>query len=347
MNTLVQQFNQNHGMMGPMDDLKLTFENPPAQMKADNTLSALMAWYEGGANQKPNTVPSISMSFDLPPIDINPFDHVRNGDADSSPIDLAPLPLVSEMNQNHCSKDNAVLNSIDDVLNIFGNDNSNSEDDDISCIDFFGDLEPTPISADCVPSASSAIKRSLDLQQDSAPASKKQRTSTMVEECNEGFNFFRPYQAEQWTQRYDELCEYVKTHGNCQVPHSYTQNPALSRWVKRQRYQYKLRVENKTSTMTEERVAALERIGFVWDSHVAAWDERRSELIEYKRTYGHCNVPSNYPSNRQLAVWVKRQRRQYKFFLAGKPSSMTDDRIASLESIGFEWELRSRGAKKN
>lgn len=350
MNTLVQQFNQNHGMMVPMDDLKLTFEETPVPQKSDNnTLSALMSWFERDTREKPNAVPSMNMSFNnFPPAIENPFDQVRNGfSTEASPLDLAPLPLLPQANQNHVSQDNNVLHSIDDVLNVFGNDNSNPEDDDISCIDFFGDMEPTPISADFLPSAN---KRSLDLQEDAEPASKKQRATetTFSDECTDSYNFFRPYQAEQWTLRYEELCEYVKVHGNCQVPHTFSKNPALARWVKRQRYQYKLRSENKPSTMTEERIAVLERIGFVWDSHVAGWDERMNDLIEYKKAYGHCNVPSNYPSNRQLAVWVKRQRRQYKFFLDGKPSSMTEERIASLENVGFEWELRCRGpSKKN
>lgn len=92
--------------------------------------------------------------------------------------------------------------------------------------------------------------------------------------------------------------------------------------------------------MSEERIKALEQIGFIWDSHAAIWDERVYELLDYKRMYGHCNVPSRYAPNRQLAVWVKRQRRQYKFYQDDKPSSMTPQRIARLEAIGFEWDLR-------
>jgi hypothetical protein len=92
--------------------------------------------------------------------------------------------------------------------------------------------------------------------------------------------------------------------------------------------------------MTEERLAFLETIGFVWDSHVAAWEERKAELLDYRAQHGNCNVPRNYRLNVQLGIWVKRQRRQYKFFCNAKPSSMTTDRISTLESIGFEWELR-------
>ena len=158
-------------------------------------------------------------------------------------------------------------------------------------------------------------------------------------------NFFRAYQAEQWTENFEKLCDYVKSHGHCQVPHKYNEDPALARWVKRQRYQHKLKLEGKPSTMTDERIAVLEKIGFVWDSHIAAWEQRINELMDYRSLYGHCNVPSSYPQNRQLAVWVKRQRRQYKFFGEGRPSNMSQDRIEALERIGFEWELRCRDSK--
>jgi len=150
---------------------------------------------------------------------------------------------------------------------------------------------------------------------------------------------FRAYQAERWTGKFEELTEFCEQYGHCLVPNSFPQNPALAQWVKRQRYQYKVKFLNKRSTMSDERVQALEEIGFVWDSHRAVWDERLQELLEYKRVKGHCNVPSRYSAH-QLAVWVKRQRRQYKFCTQDKPSSMTLERIHRLEAIGFEWDLR-------
>jgi hypothetical protein len=144
---------------------------------------------------------------------------------------------------------------------------------------------------------------------------------------------FRPYQAEQWQEKFDELYSYYQKHGHCSVPHTFPPNPALARWVKRQRYQYKLMTSGQQSTMTRERVKALEDIGFVWDSHGQA--------------HGDCNVPSNYPPNPQLATWVKCQRRQYKLYWEGSSSNMTLERISDLEKIGFEWELRGpKNAKR-
>jgi Helicase associated domain len=119
---------------------------------------------------------------------------------------------------------------------------------------------------------------------------------------------YRAYQEYQWTKKFSEMCEYQRRFGHCIVPYSYTENPTLVRWVKRQRYQYKLHTEGrKNSTMTLERIAALENIGFVWDSQGASWMERLQELKAFKAAFGHCNVPTNYHKNKCLATWIKGQ----------------------------------------
>jgi hypothetical protein len=305
--------------------------------KMENSLASLMAWYEREMKQKLNRTPTIQS------LDISYDQQSRHHQLLEDQLDLAPLPLVSRDIHNNRMKDNNVLHSVDGVLDVF--DTNPDPGLTMTSAALIGELEPTPLFSDFVPSSST--KRSLDAKGGQIiidPLAEKQRVPS--NENEEGINCFRSYQAEQWTQRYKELCEYCKTHGHCQVPHTHTKSPALARWVKRQRYQYKLRSECKPSTMTDERIAVLERIGFIWDSHVAAWGERRAELIEYRNIYGHCNVPSNYTANRQLAVWVKRQRRQYKFYWEGKPSSMSKERIASLQAVGFEWQLRSRSDSK-
>ena len=193
------------------------------------------------------------------------------------------------------------------------------------------DLEPNHVFSMEPPSGSSNKKRRRQVSDDENSES---------DDLNEEGRF-RPYQAGQWAERFEDLCKYRDQAGNCLVPHTFKENLPLARWVKRQRYQYKLMQEGKPSTMTQERVRALEDIGFVWDSQGAAWGERLDELKEFRKVYMHCNVPSNYSENPQLATWVKCQRRQYKLHSEGKPSNMTQQRILELESIGFEWLLRS------
>ena len=119
-----------------------------------------------------------------------------------------------------------------------------------------------------------------------------------------------------WEQRYHELAEYAKIYGNTHVPRGGANgNHLLAQWVKRQRYQYKLRLDGKASTLNKERMDKLQRIGFVWSTREENWDDRFKDLVQYQLVQGHCNVPSKYPPNRQLSVWVRCQRRQYKLFV--------------------------------
>lgn len=152
---------------------------------------------------------------------------------------------------------------------------------------------------------------------------------------------FRPYQNELWELRFKDLLEYRREHGHCCVPHTYARNLSLARWVKRQRYQFKLRTQGKESTMTNRRVQALEKVGFIWDSQNATWEERLSELKLYRTIHGHCEVPTHYQQNKKLATWVKCQRRQYKLFRDGKQSTLAPGRIDELNQLNFSWEMRA------
>lgn len=67
-----------------------------------------------------------------------------------------------------------------------------------------------------------------------------------------------------WWQRFEELRLYRETRGNSRVPQRYGKNPALGRWVARQRTERRMLVEGKPSTLTEEREKALEGIEFDW-----------------------------------------------------------------------------------
>ena len=90
--------------------------------------------------------------------------------------------------------------------------------------------------------------------------------------------------------------------------------------------------------MTDERIAKLEKIGFVWDANEAAWTTRFVELVAYKQEHGDCNVPRNYGPNEQLGRWVFTQRYHYQRWNKGKKANITEARIAKLDAIEFEWK---------
>jgi hypothetical protein len=150
--------------------------------------------------------------------------------------------------------------------------------------------------------------------------------------------------SERWEERFQELGQFREEFGHCLVPHNWARNRELAQWVKRQRYQFKLKSQGLHSTLRDDRWQALEDIGFIWSSHNALWEEKLRELQEFATKYGHCKVPSKNPQNHRLSIWVRSQRRQYKLlgrFQRGKPmGTLTEERHRKLRSLGFEFNPR-------
>mmetsp|Transcript_19020 Transcript_19020/g.55214 ORF Transcript_19020/g.55214 Transcript_19020/m.55214 type:complete len:208 (-) Transcript_19020:101-724(-) len=67
-----------------------------------------------------------------------------------------------------------------------------------------------------------------------------------------------------WSIRFEELKTFKEKHGDCLVPQRYPPNPQLGTWVNTQRRHYRLMKDGKHSSMNEDRVQALEDIGFIW-----------------------------------------------------------------------------------
>mmetsp|Transcript_10839 Transcript_10839/g.31066 ORF Transcript_10839/g.31066 Transcript_10839/m.31066 type:complete len:710 (+) Transcript_10839:1209-3338(+) len=67
-----------------------------------------------------------------------------------------------------------------------------------------------------------------------------------------------------WTERWHQLKAFFEQHGHSQVPSNHPENPALSVWIKCQRRQMRLRNVGEPSNMSEERIAKLNELNFVW-----------------------------------------------------------------------------------
>jgi hypothetical protein len=142
-----------------------------------------------------------------------------------------------------------------------------------------------------------------------------------------------------WDKNYDALIAYRDKFGDCNVPKNKENYESLWLWVFTQRRQYSNKKCGKQSSITDERIKALDDIGFIWSIFEETWSQRYYELISYKKYHGDCMVPSAFSSNPQLAKWVDMQRTQYRHLRLGKPSLLTDERISSLEEIGFVWNV--------
>ena len=142
----------------------------------------------------------------------------------------------------------------------------------------------------------------------------------------------------QWCDQFRQLCEFKVQLGHCRVPVRYSANPKLGNWVSTQRNTYRLNQEGNPSSMTAERIRALDVVGFDWGtSKTDSWTVRFQQLCEFKAHFGHCLVSRQYAANPKLGQWVSTQRRFYRLHQEGKPSHITAERIRELESIGFAW----------
>ena len=272
--------------------------------------------------------------------------------------DLEPIPLPSLMSRPDPTTDLNPLSSssqagasightvdaIDRALAILENPNDLLEDLDVS--DWQDDAEFQPNAVFSQPIVTPCVNKlgtfNTIVSSDVIPSSllSSSRTEAHVDTPA----FITATQSDQWNKRFQDLCTFRQEYGHCCVPSHWPQNHPLSQWVKRQRYQYKLRIAGRHSTMTDDRKAILEEMGFVWESHAAFWEERLNELHAYRDQHGHANVPSNYPENPQLAVWAKCQRRQFKLFCSEESkhkSNMKLERISKLARVGFVFNPRA------
>jgi superfamily II DNA or RNA helicase/ferredoxin-thioredoxin reductase catalytic subunit len=125
-----------------------------------------------------------------------------------------------------------------------------------------------------------------------------------------------------WEEMFLALVEYKNKYGHCNIPQSYSDLPKLYTWVSHQR------TAKQKGTIIEERKKRLEGIGFVWNTLEASWEKMFTELMEYKSTHGHCNVPRRY---KPLSTWVNNQRQNKK------KGILSQEYIARLNEIGFMW----------
>jgi len=139
-----------------------------------------------------------------------------------------------------------------------------------------------------------------------------------------------------WDKRFQELKRFKqKNNGECNdIPRRYRdpEDMTLDEWAEHQR---KLYWEGK---LDSERVESLTEQGFQFDfeypeipsSGDAQFDEKVSELIEYKKVHSNCDVPIDYKES--LGQWVERQRKLYN------EGTLAKDKQVILDSRGFIFE---------
>lgn len=71
-------------------------------------------------------------------------------------------------------------------------------------------------------------------------------------------------QFRQWQAMLRRLGQFVTLHGHAKVPKGFSQDLELANWVRNQRLEYRKWEQHKKSRMTQYRIEALNKMGFVW-----------------------------------------------------------------------------------
>lgn len=143
-----------------------------------------------------------------------------------------------------------------------------------------------------------------------------------------------------WDDRLDEVAAFKAKHGHCAMPVSCPENPKLGRFVNT------MRTQRNNGSLSVDRIAKLDALGFVWassrkvlvdgDGITAEWQARFDKLFRYKETHGDCDVPAKWRENPQLGNWVSQQRQ------SRKNGTLHPERVRRLDEIGFDWRSDSR-----
>ncbi len=138
----------------------------------------------------------------------------------------------------------------------------------------------------------------------------------------------------KWEKMFAALEEFQREHGHANVPPDYAVNPALRNWVRNQRRDRKFGRQ-----IMRSRIARLDSLGFVWGFiSPTSWEDMFAQLVEFKKTHGHCNVPQRWPENIKLGRWVNTQR--------WRASRLTAEKRRMLDELGFVWNTMEQGDRE-
>lgn len=140
---------------------------------------------------------------------------------------------------------------------------------------------------------------------------------------------------DRWTEYYAAAEAYARKFGHLCVPDTYValDGIKLGKWLTTLKVQYKR--GGKGRYLTPERIAALNRIGMVWDVDKFQWEQKFQVAQRYYQEFGNLEVPTRYvsPDGTTLGLWIQCARRDYK---SGRLDEIS---IQRLEDIGMVWDI--------
>ena len=144
-----------------------------------------------------------------------------------------------------------------------------------------------------------------------------------------------------WQEGFSHAEAFFRENGHLNVENAYVSKDgyALGAWIRRMRQQKNGSM--KKTSLTQERVEALDALGMVWNVNAERWEASYQEARAYFLAHGHLNVPDDgvTESGFSLGHWLRMQR-QARTGRYGR-TTLTRAQSDRLDAIGMVWETRN------
>ncbi|MEU6351624.1 Helicase associated domain protein [Streptomyces sp. NPDC047072] len=132
-----------------------------------------------------------------------------------------------------------------------------------------------------------------------------------------------------WTAALGHAQKYFTQHGHLDMRQDERAEDGyqIGRWIGWQRMAY------HQGKLPDDRVAALDKLGMVWNKALTAWQRNYSEAQQYYEEHGDLLVvPSHVTaSGCRLGTWIAKQRDNYQ------KDKLSAEQIVLLDEIGMAW----------
>lgn len=141
-----------------------------------------------------------------------------------------------------------------------------------------------------------------------------------------------------WSKGIAEAKLYHAQFGNLNVSPSYVSSSGfkLGDWITNRR-------EYRRDRLSEKRREELDSLGMIWEKP-DPWMTKYELAKAYYKEHGNLNIPADYKSD---GVWIAKWLDEQKQIRNGRRTGkrLTENQIQMLDSIGMEWENRTKKAQ--
>ena len=140
-----------------------------------------------------------------------------------------------------------------------------------------------------------------------------------------------------WERNFAEAKRFYEKHGHLlvNIADKGSNGVALGRWISQLRFYRKGGIQG--AYLSQERIAALDAIGMVWDVPDHLWERNYGAAERYYRAHGHLNVPVDYVDEEgiRLGAWINSVRSCGKG--KNRRAELTAEQKDRLDAIGMNW----------